>query len=115
MKIPLYFYAVLTGIINAAVGSGGGMISVPVLKKHGLDQKSAQATTLAVILPLTFISALIYAFNGDYSPSDTIRYIPFGIIGAAVGVRITKKIKNELLKKIFALFMLWAGVRMLIG
>ena len=114
MKLFTYLYALLTGIINSAVGSGGGMISVPVMKKYGLDQKKAQATTLAVILPLTVISSLIYALNGDYSPADAIKYMPFGVVGAVVGVCITDKIKNKLLRKIFALFMLWAGIRMLL-
>ncbi len=115
MKLSMYFYALLTGIINSSIGSGGGMISVPAMKKYGLDQKKAQATTLAVILPLTVISAVIYALNGNYSPLDAIRYIPFGFVGAIIGVKITKKAKNKVLKKVFAVFMLWAGIRMLIG
>lgn len=115
MKPSMYFYALLTGIINSSIGSGGGMISVPAMKKYGLDQKKAQATTLAVILPLTVISAVIYALNGNYSPFDAIKYIPFGFVGAIIGVKITKKAKNQILKKVFAVFMLWAGIRMLIG
>ena len=91
------------------------MISVPVMKKLGLDQKKAQATTLAVILPLTAVSALIYAVSGYYSPYEAICYIPFGFLGAVAGVRLTEKIKNRLLKKIFAVFMLWAGIRMITG
>ena len=113
MKPSMYFYAILTGFINSAVGSGGGMISVPVMKNHGLSQKKAQATTLAVILPLTVISAVVYALNGDYSPVSALKYIPFGMLGAVTGVRITGKIKNKSLKKVFALFMLWAGFQML--
>ena len=111
----MYLYAVLTGIINSAIGAGGGMISVPAMKKFGLEQKKAQATTLAVILPLTVISAVIYAFNGFYSPVDALKYIPLGFLGAVIGVRITKKIKNKYMKKIFALFMIWSGIRMLFG
>ncbi|MBE6774642.1 MAG: sulfite exporter TauE/SafE family protein [Ruminococcaceae bacterium] len=115
MKLSVYFYAFLTGIINSAIGSGGGMISVPVMKKSGLDQKNAQATTLAVILPLTLISAAIYAVNGDYSPLDALKYVPFGLVGAVIGVRLTEKLNNKMLKKLFALFMLWAGARMIFG
>lgn len=115
MKIYIYLYAVLTGIINSAIGAGGGMISVPAMKKFGLNQKKAQATTLAVILPLTVISAVIYALNGFYSPVDAFKYIPFGFLGAVVGVKLTEKIKNKILKKIFALFMIWSGIRMLFG
>ncbi len=115
MKLYMYLYALVTGIINSAIGAGGGMISVPAMKKYGLDQKKAQATTLAVILPLTVISAVIYAFNGFYSPTDAFKYIPFGFLGAVIGVKITEKIKNKFLKKIFALFMIWSGIRMLYG
>ncbi|MBR6567177.1 MAG: sulfite exporter TauE/SafE family protein [Clostridia bacterium] len=115
MKIYIYLYAVLTGIINSAIGAGGGMISVPAMKKFGLNQKKAQATTLALILPLTVISAVIYAFKGFYSPGDALIYIPFGFFGAVTGVKLTEKMKNKLLKKIFALFMIWSGIRMLFG
>lgn len=115
MKPIMYFYALMAGFINAAVGSGGGMICVPALKKLGLDQKKAQATTLCIILPLTAISAFIYAFNKDYSPIQAFEYIPAGVLGAIVGVALTKKVENRFLKKIFALFMLWSGIRMLIG
>ena len=112
MKPNIYFYALLTGIINSAIGSGGGMISVPVMKKYGLKQKQAQATTLAVILPLTVVSAVLYAVRGEYSPSEALNYIPFGVLGAVVGVRLTEKVKNKTLKIIFALFMIWSGIRM---
>lgn len=115
MKLSMYLYALLTGIINSSVGSGGGMISVPAMKKYGLDQKKAQATTMAVILPLTVISALMYAFKEYYSPIDAFRYVPFGVLGAVAGVKITEKIKNKVLRKIFAIFMLWTGIRMLLG
>ncbi len=91
------------------------MICVPALKKHGLNQKQAQATTLAIILPLTIISAVIYAVNRDYSPAEALKYIPFGVLGSVAGVIVTKKIKNNFLKKIFALFMIWAGIRFFFG
>ncbi len=115
MKPTMYIYALITGIINSAVGSGGGMICVPAMKKYGLNQKNAQATTLAVILPLTVISTVIYALRGDFSVIDALKYIPFGLIGAVSGVKLTEKLKNKTLKKIFAVFMLWAGVRMIFG
>ena len=113
MKKSVYVYSFITGIINSAIGSGGGMISVPAMKKLGLDQKKAQATTLAVILPLTVISVIIYTANKTFSPVDALKYIPFGFIGSVAGVRLTGNIKNKTLRKFFALFMLWAGIRMI--
>ena len=113
MNKVMYIYAILTGIINSAIGSGGGMLSVPAMKKYGLDQKKAQATTIAVILPITVISAVLYALKDYYTPSDSFKYIPFGFLGAVIGVRITKKINGLFLRKLFSLFMIWAGYRML--
>ncbi len=115
MKLYMYLYAIITGIINSAIGAGGGMVSVPVMKKYGLTQKKAQATTLTVILPLTVVSAVVYALKGFYSPADALKYIPFGFAGAVAGVKITEKVRNKSLKKIFALFMIWSGIRMLFG
>lgn len=89
------------------------MICVPLLKKIGLEQKNAQATTLCVILPLTVISAGIYLFKGYMNISDAFVYIIPGFVGSFAAVLIFKKIQNSTMKKIFALFMLWAGIRLI--
>ena len=114
MKLSETIYGITVGIVNSLLGAGGGMISVPAMKKIGLSQKKAQATTLAVILPLTIISAIIYLLNGEFSISDALRYIPFGFVGSLLGVRLMEKADSGILKKIFALFMLWAGIRMIL-
>ncbi len=114
MKNSKIFYGIIIGIINSAFGAGGGMISVPILRKNGLTQKEAQATTLTIILPLTVISALIYLFNKEFSISEALKYIPFGLTGSIIGVRLMEKAENRILRKIFALFMLWSGIKMLL-
>lgn len=107
-------FGITVGIINSALGAGGGMISVPAMKKAGLSQKKAQATTLTIILPLTIISAVIYLLNREFIISEALRYIPFGFVGSLIGVRLMERINSKLLQKIFAIFMLWAGIRMLL-
>lgn len=114
MKNFKFIFATAVGIINSALGAGGGMISVPAMKKYGLNQKQAQATTISVILPLTVISVIIYIFNSEFSVTDAVKYIPFGVAGSVIGVLFMEKIKGNLLKKIFAVFMLWAGIRMIL-
>ena len=54
------FTGVTIGVINGVFGSGGGMITVPFLTKKGSDQKDAQRNAIAVILPLSIISAGLY-------------------------------------------------------
>ena len=102
------------GIINALFGAGGGMIAVPAIKSKGKNQKEAQASAVAVILPLCILSAVIYNMKGYYTLSEALPYVPFSVTGAIVGTALMKKIPNNLLRKIFALFMLYLGVRMVI-
>ena len=101
----------LAGVINGLLGAGGGMVAVPLLKGRGLSQKQAQASSIAIILPLSIISAVLYGIKGNLDVAKSLKFIPFGLIGALLGTFIFKKISPTLLKKIFALFMIWAGVR----
>ena len=108
------FFGFVTGIVNGAFGAGGGMVAVPFLKKMGFDQKSAQQNAVAVILPITVLSAVIYILNGSVKISDCFLFVPTGLIGAFVGTAIIKKISPLYLKIIFAAFMIWAGIRTVI-
>lgn len=105
---------VLIGLVNGMLGAGGGMLAVPLLKKVGLEQKKAHANAVAIILPITLVSAALYIFKGYVSISDAIGYIPTGVLGALLGTIIIKKISPLWLKRIFGAFMLWAGVRLLL-
>ncbi len=109
LKTKIGFF--LAGVINGLLGAGGGMVAVPLLKSGGLSQKQAQASSIAIILPLCIISAILYGIKGNLDLARAIKFIPFGLLGAGLGTYIFKKLSPSLLKKIFALFMIWAGLR----
>lgn len=102
------------GVVNGLLGAGGGMIAVPLLKKLGLEQKEAHCNAVAVILPVTLLSAVLYLWKDYVTLSSAMPYIPTGIIGAVAGTYILKKISPKWLKKIFAAFMIYAGIRLLL-
>ncbi len=104
----------LIGVINSLLGAGGGMIAVPLLNRMGLTQKESHASAIAVILPLTAISAAIYILTQKVTFSQALPYIPAGLAGSLIGSYILPKIPENALRKIFALFMLWAGIRMVL-
>ena len=105
---------IAVGLVNGVFGAGGGMLAVPLLKKSGLDQKSAHANAVAVILPITVISAILYILKGKVALSDSLTYIPTGLIGAVIATFALKKISNKWLRRIFGVFMIYAGIRLLI-
>ena len=102
------------GLVNGLLGAGGGMLAVPLLKKMGLSQKQAHANAVAVILPISILSATMYIFKDYVNLNDSFIYIPTGLLGAVAGTYILKKISPLWLKRIFGGFMLYAGIRLLL-
>lgn len=101
------------GVINGFLGAGGGMLAVPLLKKQELEQKQAHASAIAVIFPLTAISAALYLLNGKVQFSQALPFLPAGAVGALLGIWLLPRMPDKLLRKIFSVFMIWAGVRMI--
>ena len=112
-KLISVIFGLFIGLINGLLGAGGGMLAVPALKYAGLSQKEAHENAVAVILPLTLLSAVLYVLNGRVAVSDALIYLPGGLVGSLIGTRLMKKISNVWLTRIFGGFMIFAGVRML--
>ncbi len=103
------------GIVNGILGAGGGMLAVPFLKKLGFSQKESHTNAIAVILPITVISGVLYILRGNVTLSDSFIYMPTGLLGAVIGTWILKKISPKWLKRIFGALMVYAGFRLLFG
>ena len=106
------FCGVLCGFINGTVGAGGGLVAVPMLQKSGLSQKKSHSTAVAVLLPVCIVSAISYVLAGNVTPSDAAPFFLPSSIGAVLGTLLLGKIKTNHLKKVFAIFMIYAGVRL---
>ncbi len=103
---------IVTGFLNGLFGSGGGMIAVPILEYSGLDAKVAHATSIAVILPLTAISAGYYLFSGAVEVGDALPYLLGGLPGCLVGSKLLGKLSTTFITRMFGLLILFAAVRM---
>ena len=102
------FIGITIGFINGILGAGGGMIAVPALQKLGFSQKESHKNAIAVILPITIVSAIFYIMN------DSFIYIPTGLLGTIIGTFLLKKISGKWLKRIFSILMIYAGIRLLL-
>lgn len=104
----------ISGILNGLFGAGGGVIAVPLLEKFGVEAKKAHATSIAIILPTSIISAVLYYLNGNIDLLGSLAYLPTGLIGAGVGAVLLKKISVKWLKCVFAGVIIVGAVRMLL-
>ena len=105
----------LIGAVNGFFGAGGGLALVPLLIKMGFERKLAHANAVAIIFSITLISALNYVVRGYVDVSDSLVYLPGGIMGAIAGTFIMKKISPKAIRKFFGAFMVWAGWRLVFG
>lgn len=99
------------GLANGFFGSGGGIIAVPMLRKNGFEPKKAHAGSLALTLPLSAVSAVLYFSQGGADYSTAFRLVPFGLAGALLGTMLMKKISVRLLSGIFGALLVFSGVR----
>lgn len=64
------------GLVNGFFGGGGGMVLVPLLAgKCGLERRSAFASSVAIILPLCALSAVIYFARGQLELLTALPYL----------------------------------------
>lgn len=102
----------LGGLANGLFGSGGGLFLVPLLTSWaGLPQKKSFATSVAVILPLSLVSAAVYFWKGALDLKAALPYLIGGGLGGLVSGRIFQKIPLTFLRRIFGLLILYGGVR----
>ena len=102
------------GAANGFFGGGGGMLLVPLLTGLcRLDERRAFATSVAVILPLCALSAAIYLLRGALDFSAALPYLIGGLVGGVLGGKLFRNVSAESLRRIFALFLLFGGVRAL--
>lgn len=105
---------VLSGFINGFFGGGGGMIVVPMLiNLLGFSPKQAHATSIAIILPITLVSAVIYLVGGktDYT---VLAVCSVGVfLGGILGAKLLKRASNKIIGYLFCAIMAIAGFRMI--
>ncbi|MBQ8291804.1 MAG: sulfite exporter TauE/SafE family protein [Clostridia bacterium] len=106
-------YGGLIGAANSLFGGGGGMIAVPLLQKTGLDEKTAHATAILVILPISLLSFSVYAWRG-YSDFNVLIPTAIGVtLGGLLGARLLGTLQTKYVNITFAFLQLAAGLFLL--
>lgn len=114
VKIRCALSGAAAGVANGFFGGGGGMILVPLLTRWcGLEQRKAFATSVAIILPLCALSSAVYFFRGGLDFRLALPYLIGGLIGGFAGGRLFRRLNMDWLRRVFALLILYGGVKAL--
>ncbi|GMB10902.1 MAG: sulfite exporter TauE/SafE family protein [Candidatus Improbicoccus devescovinae] len=101
------------GICSIIFGTGGGMIIVPILVKLGLTRREAHANAIVVVSVLSLIGSIIVFMNKFVVLNEIILLGLWCILGSVLGAFVLNKINQVFLRKLFACFSVWAGIRMI--
>ena len=112
------------GAFSALVAIGGGSLTVPFLTWCNVRVQNAIGTSSAVGCPIAIGGTLGYIYNGwsHAMPSGSMGYIylpallgmvPFSMLAAPLGARMTHRLPVTTLKRIFACLLVALAARML--
>jgi hypothetical protein len=106
---------ILSGFLSGLIGIGGGTIVVPVLVIiFGLSQKTAQGTTLALLVPPIGILAAWTYYKQGYVDFPIAGLICVGfILGGLIGAKLATNISNQTLERIFGIALLIISIKMI--
>jgi uncharacterized membrane protein YfcA len=103
--------------MSGLLGIGGAIIMVPVLVYIiGLNQQSAQGTSLAVMLPpIGIIATYNYYKAGQVNLKYALILAAFFLVGSYFGSKISLNLPAHVLKKIFGVLLLLVAAKMLLS
>src|SRR5437868_14621825 len=114
--IILLCIGLMAGILSGMVGVGGGIIIVPALVYFmGVSQHEGQGTSLAVLLlPVGIFAVYNYYKAGYVDIRSTLIIASTFLIGGFIGSKIAIAIDQNLIKKIFGVFLLLVAFKMIL-
>lgn len=108
--------AVLIGVSLGALGSGGSIVTLPILVYvAGVAPKAAVGMSMAIVGGTSLAGSYFHWRIGNFLPKPALIFGATGIIGAYLGSTATHLISSSVLMLLFAALMLVVGARMLAG
>ena len=111
-KLKFAVTGALAGAANGFFGAGGGLFLVPLLCGWcHMEERRVFATSVAVIFPLSALSALIYWMRGGLDLAAAWPYLAGGAVGGWIAGRALGRVDTVWLRRAFGLLLLYGGVR----
>ena len=115
--LPLLAVGLIAGVFAGMFGIGGGLVIVPALMLMlKMPQLDAIGTSLAALIPpVGLLGAIEYYRTGHMKISYALVIAVGLFFGAVYGARIMISLDAVTAKRVYAIFLLVIGVRMLVS
>ncbi|MCS7244206.1 MAG: sulfite exporter TauE/SafE family protein [Candidatus Calescibacterium sp.] len=115
LSIVVVFIGLVAGILSGMLGIGGATVVIPgLVYLVGLDQKTAQGTSLALLMiPVVFTAFINYYRAGFFHKEYALLLILVFPIGAYVGSLLALSLDSSILRRIFGIFLIFIAIKMI--
>lgn len=104
------------GVLSGLLGIGGGALLIAgLIYGLGFRQHAAHATSLAAIILTAAAAVVPFALAGLVSVEGTLALAPTAIAGAFLGAGLMRRLPEDRLRQLFAVFLLLVAARMAVG
>ena len=114
--LPLVAVGAAAGLLSGLFGVGGGILLVPALVLIvGFVQHRAQATSLAAIVPIAIVGALVFG------RADSVNFVAAALLaagslaGVQAGARLMHRLSDQALTRVFGIFLVLVAIAMLLS
>jgi uncharacterized membrane protein YfcA len=111
----LALIGLVAGTLGGMVGLGGGIIIIPAMVYMlGIDQRMAQGTSIAIMLPPIGLFAAINYYKAGYINVKYAVIIALTFfVGGYIGSKLSLALPEATVKKVFAGVMILTAVKMI--
>ena len=111
----LVIIGLMAGVFGGMFGVGGAIIMVPALVYFlGVDQHTAQGTSVAIMLPpIGLFAAYNYYKAGQVNIWYAVVIAIAFLVGGYFGSKIALALPENLMKKIFGILLILVALRMI--
>ncbi len=115
--IGLLVLGLIAGSMSSLVGIGGGIIIVPALVfLFAMNQKMAQGTSLAMLLPPIGVLGVMQYYKTGYVDMKVAMVLCVAFVaGNYLGSLVAIKLPDVVIKKIFGVFLMVVALKYLLG
>ena len=112
--LPLVAAGATAGVLSGLFGVGGGLVMVPALVLLlGMAQHRAHATSLAAIVPIGLVGALVFGRADSVNVVAAVLLAGGSLLGVQAGTRAMGRLSGDRLALAFAGFVLVIALAML--
>ena len=107
---------IAAGLLSGLFGVGGGIMMGPAMVLlAGMAQQRASASSLAAIVPIAAVGAVIFGRADSVDLAAAAFLIVGSLVGVQVGARLMARIGDDRLRVGFAIVMIAVALTMLVS